>query len=53
MEGVDIRNISRLRYEYGRVSAVVCEWEEAEAALNDAFQLDKKAMTPDGCLSWS
>ncbi len=46
MGRADTRTIARLRYEYGRASGVVCEWEEAELALNEAFELDKKSDGP-------
>lgn len=46
MGGADIRDISRLRYEYGRASGVVCEWEEAETALNEAYEMDIKSNGP-------
>ena len=46
MGGADIRDISRLRYEYGRASGVVCEWEESEMALNEAFELDSRSNGP-------
>ncbi len=46
MGGADTRDISRLRYEYGRASGVICRWEEAELALNEAFDLDSKSNGP-------
>ncbi|CAB1057727.1 hypothetical protein D1BOALGB6SA_2480 [Olavius sp. associated proteobacterium Delta 1] len=46
MGNADIRTVSRLRYEYGRASGIVCEWTEAELALNEAFELDSKSNGP-------
>lgn len=44
--GAPIRNISVLRYEYGRASGVMCDWAEAEQALNEAYALDMKSGGP-------
>lgn len=33
-------------YEYGRASGVVCEWAEAEFALNEAYRLDAASGGP-------
>ena len=42
----DPRIVSELRYEYGRASGVVCEWDEAELALNESFEIDSKTNGP-------
>ncbi len=46
MGNADTRIISMLRYEYGRASGVMCDWEEAEKALEEAFELDVKSGGP-------
>lgn len=46
MGKAETRDISRVRYEYGRASGVVCDWAEAETALNEAYKLDIQSNGP-------
>lgn len=40
------RQLAVLKYEYGRASGVVCEWDSAERALADALRLDTESGGP-------
>ena len=46
LAGVADESLALLWYEYGRSSGVVCDWEEAERGLNQAFELDLKTGGP-------
>ncbi|MSQ58542.1 MAG: hypothetical protein EXR36_02555 [Betaproteobacteria bacterium] len=40
------RAMAVLKYEYGRSSGVICDWGEAQAGLNEAYDLDRQNAGP-------
>lgn len=42
----NVKNRAILHYEYGRVLGVTCSFQEAEAELKEAYELDQEAKQP-------
>lgn len=44
--GATPKGLAILNYEYGRTSGVICDWEEAERGLNEAYKIDQESGGP-------
>lgn len=44
--GAELRTLGLLWYEYGRASGVICDWPEAEQALERSFAYDTQSQGP-------